>query len=155
MDFGSSRYADADCNADGKQYANSNRYSYCDSHSHTNGHSDSHGNAYAYAHADRYSKTYTYTKVQPASKTSANSPPAPVTGDDGLGERVVLRKGAWLPQSFTLNALVNITAASPPVDQGAAGFFIIFFTFRRDGMREIIASTSPTLATTRGLQCQN
>ena len=70
-----------------------------------------------------------------------------------------LCKGAWLPRSFTLNALVNITAASPadicafrdylssssaafaeatapkgeadppPVDWGAAGFFIIFFTF--------------------------
>jgi len=65
---------------------------------------------------------------------------------------------AWLPRSFTLNASGDITAASPgtrafgdylssssaafaeatapkgeadplPVDWGAAGFFIIFFTF--------------------------
>jgi hypothetical protein len=54
---------------------------------------------------------------------------------------------AWLPRSFTFNALGDITAASPgtrafgdylsslfreadplPVDWGAAGFFIIFFT---------------------------
>ena len=28
-------------------------------------------------------------------------------------ERVILRKRAWLPRSFTLNALGDITAASP------------------------------------------
>ncbi len=82
-------------------------------------------------------------------------------------ERVVVREGAWprkstschympvafyaawLPRSFTLNALGDITPASPPdicafgdylssssekpiqppVDWGATGFFIISFTF--------------------------
>ena len=116
MGFGSSRhaYTDANCNGDGKQYANSNVHAncYCDSYCHTNGHSDSHGNGNACT--DLYPTTYTYAKVHPATKNSANSPAAPVTRDDELVERVVLRKGAWLPRSFTLNALVNITAPLPP-----------------------------------------
>ncbi len=43
--------------------------------------------------------------------------------DDELVERVVLRKGAWLPRSFTLNVLVNITAASP-ADIRAFGVYL-------------------------------
>ena len=63
---------------------------------------------------------------------------------------------AWLPRSFTLNALVNITAASlsdicafgdylssssektsTPVDWGAAGFLKMFFCFNSEHVREI------------------
>jgi hypothetical protein len=34
-------------------------------------------------------------------------------------ERVVLRKGEWLPRSFTLGALLSIPATSPPdIDLG-------------------------------------
>ena len=62
---------------------------------------------------DCHSAADSNAKVHPVPKASSNSCAAPVAGDDGLVECVVLRKGAWLPRSFTLNALVNITAASP------------------------------------------
>jgi hypothetical protein len=61
-----------------------------------------------------YSKTFPDSKRYRATKASADSAAAAVTGDDELVERVVLRKGVWLPRSFTLNALGDITAASPP-----------------------------------------
>ena len=108
--------------------------SYCDSRSQRN------ANCYCYSYHDSYrypqpiSHLFVYTngEADTDGETAVNSPAAPVTRDDELVERVVLRKGAWprkstschhmpvafyaawLPRSFTLNALVNITAASPP-----------------------------------------
>jgi hypothetical protein len=79
-----------------------------------------------------YSKTFPDSKRYRATKASADSAAETVTDDDELVERIVLRKGAWprkstschhtsvafyaawLPRNFTLNASVNITAASPP-----------------------------------------
>ena len=88
-------------------------------------------NAYGNAHAD--SETHAAAKRYRRTKASADSAASAVTGDDELVERVVLalkERGRVNPQvaitcpspstrrgshgSFTLNALGNITAASPP-----------------------------------------
>ena len=69
--------------------------------------------ATATATAHHHTEANAIAKAHLVPKAAPNSSATPVTGDDGLVERVVLRKGARLPRSFTLNALVNITAASP------------------------------------------
>jgi hypothetical protein len=122
-------YSHGYCN--GYVYANSHSNCYCDSYrdgycyrnSHTNGHGDPHRNACAYAHA--FAKRYGRTKA------AGDSPASAVTGDDELVECVVLRKGAWprkstschrmpvafyaawLPRSFTLNAVVRQFTQTP------------------------------------------
>jgi hypothetical protein len=61
MGFGSSRhaYTESNCNADGKQYANSNVhtncYCYCDSYSY------SYSDRYSYCHGDALSDAYVPT----------------------------------------------------------------------------------------------
>ena len=63
--------------------------------------------AYTYGNLDFYPKTLPDSKRYRATTASANSAATTVAGCDELVECVVLRKGAWLPRSFTLNALVN------------------------------------------------
>lgn len=103
-----SAHTNTDCDSNG----------YCNSDFNRNGdgycYSDSDGNRYVYAHADRNPATYTYAEINPTTETSPHSFASPVTGRNGLVERVVLRKGAGLPRSFTLNALVIIIADWPP-----------------------------------------
>jgi len=127
MDHQSSRYAEpnaaepnansygyGDCYRDSHSHSDSYSHSDCDCHrnsySHANRHSDSHGNADAYA--DRNPATYTYAKVHPGTKNSANSYPAPVTGDDEWwnvlssvkerGSNGALRSTRWLGHMASL-----------------------------------------------------
>jgi len=95
---------------------NGNRNSHCDGNSDFNRNGDSHGYGYCYRDSNVYTHSeldptaYTHAKGHPGTENSANSVAAPVAGGDRLVERSprrLLRKGAWLPRRFTLNALAR------------------------------------------------
>ncbi|MGC1323269.1 MAG: hypothetical protein WA849_13890, partial [Candidatus Udaeobacter sp.] len=73
----------------------------------------SHTNSDSYANTNIHSPAYSDSKAGTYWKTSPNPTPSAVAGDDELVERIILRKGACLPRSFALNALVRLTDGSP------------------------------------------
>jgi hypothetical protein len=91
-----------DCNSNCNRDRDSHRHGYTDRNSNSHGHASS----YSYTKAHSNPTTSSYAKAPSDSAASS------VTGSTARlptkVERVVLRKGAWLPRSFMLNALPRV-----------------------------------------------
>ena len=136
-DSNTDRHSYCDSNRNGYRHRNSYCYahpntdshgyrdSHCNSYCYGNRDSDSYADLNSNSDCDTYPTANAYTEVQRAAEAASYSPAAPLAGGDEAVKRVVLRKGAWprkstschhipvafyaawLPRSFTLNALAK------------------------------------------------